>query len=230
MELSNKALSFLVIIAMSLSLISTIYLIYNMQFIFSNPSDLTGKAPSGTGEINLSVEGAISITLYNNSINFGDGFVNTSKCTNATLSISYDGGLNTYNDSNGNDCWINTGGAPLEPSDPFKIENTGTRNVTLTILGPEPVDFFTGTNPPTASPNLYNLSWQGENIDNGCSTGLITLWNSFNGSIQMLCPNDGFGYTPNNDELAINIKVQIPGSGIDTGREYSNDSIEFTAS
>ena len=228
MELSNKTLSFLVILAMGVSLVSTIYLIYQAHLIFVNP---TGKAPSGTGEVNLSVESVISIILYNNSIDFGSGFVNTSKCTNATLSIRHDSGANTYNDSNGNDCWRSTTGADVPaPQNMFKVVNTGTQNVTLTVLGPEPIDFFTGINPPTASPDLYNLSWQGENIDNGCTSGLVTVWTTFNGSIQTICPNNGFGYTPNNDELAINIKVQIPGSGIDTGREYRNDSIEFTAS
>ncbi len=231
MKFSNKTLTFLVILAMSVSLISTLYLIYTIQIIFSNPSYLTGKAPSGTGEINLTTESVISIELYNNSIDFGSGFVNTTKCTNATLSISYDGGLNTYNDSNGNDCWRGTTGADVPaPLNMFKIVNTGTQNVTLTVRGPKPIDFFTGINPPTASPDLYNLSWQGENIDNGCTTGLVTAWMFFNGTYQIICPNFGLGYIPTNNEVAINVKVQIPGSGVDTGREYSNDSIEFTAS
>jgi len=227
MALSNKTLTYLVILAMSLSILSSIYLFFQMQTILN----LTGKAPSGIGEVNLSVESVISIVLFNNSIDFGSGFVNTTKCTNATLSIRYDTGLNTYNDSGGNDCWRASNGADVPgPSAPFKIENTGTQNVTLTVIGPVPSDFFTGNNPPSASPDLYNLSWQGENIDNGCTTGLITTWTTFNGTTQIICPNNGFGYTSSNDELAINIKIQIPGSGIDTGLEYRNDSIEFTAS
>ena len=231
MKLSNKKLTLLVILAMGVSLISTLYLIYNTQRLYSNSSDLTGKIPSGTGEVNLTTESVISIILYNNSIDFGSGFVNTSKCTNATLSIRHDSGANTYNDSGGNDCWRGTTGADVPaPQNMFKIINTGTQNVTLTVRGPEPTDFFIGINPPTASPDLYNLSWQGENIDNGCSSGLIIIWTSFNGTDQIICPNDGLAYIPSSDELAINIEVQIPGSGIDTGREYSNDSIEFTAS
>ena len=230
MKLSNKVLAFLVILAMSISLISALGLMNKIQEFLSKPIELTGKAPTDTGEVNLTVQLSISISLNVDTLDFGSGFINTTKCTNATLSIRHDNGANTYNDSGGNDCWRSTTGADVPgPTNPFEVENDGDGNITLTITGPHPTDFFTGTNPPTASTDLYNLSWQGENMDNGCTSGLVTSWTAFNGTTQMVCDNNLFGFIPTSDELAINIKVQIPANGIDTGREYHNDSIVFTA-
>ena len=230
MKFSNKILTLLVIFTMGLSLISTLSLMTKLQELISKPTELTGKAPTDTGEVNLTVQQIISISLNVDTLDFGSGFINATKCTNATLSIRHDGGLNTYNDSDGNDCWRSTTGADvLGPSNPFEIENDGDDNVSITITGPHPYDFFTGVNPPTADPSLYNLSWAGENMDNGCTSGLVQTWTAFNGTTHIVCDNNMFGFSSSSDDLAINIKVQIPASGIDTGREYRNDSIVFTA-
>ncbi len=221
----------LVVFTMGLSLLSALSLMTKLQELISKPTELTGKAPTASGEVNLTVQSVISIKLNSDVIDFGSGFINTSKCTNATLSIRHGGGLNTYNDSDGNDCWRSTTGADVPgPSNPFEIENDGDDNVTLTITGPHPYDFFTGVNPPTTDPALYNISWQGENIDNGCTSGLVTSWTAFNGTTHIVCDNNRLGFISTDDEVAVNIKVQIPASGIDTGREYQNDSIIFTAS
>ena len=230
MKFSNKSLALLVILAMSLSLFSTLSLINSIQKFFPRPVELTGKAPTALGEVNLTVQQLVSIILWNNTIDFGAGTVNnTQPCNNATVSIEWAGGpTGSYSDPN--DCWINsTGGQPSQPSYPFTIENDGNENVTLTITGPTPTDFFTASGPPAVGPEFYNLSWAGENMDNGCTSGLITAWTSFNGSEQTICDNNYFGFVAGDDDLAVNIRVQIPAQGIDKNQEYKNDSIVFTA-
>ncbi len=222
MKFSNKSLGLLVILAMSLSLFSTLSLINSIQKFFPRPVELTGKAPTALGEVNLTVQQLVSIILWNNTIDFGAGTVNTSlPCNNATIAIRWDSTSLTYDDAD--DCWINsTGGQPSQPSYPFTIENDGNENVTLTITGPTPTDFFTSSGPPAVGPEFYNLSWAGENIDNGCTSSgdFIEVWTAFNGSEQTICDNNRFGFVAGDDDLAVNIQVQIPAQGIDKNQEY----------
>ena len=197
--------------------------------ISPRPVELTGKLPTASGEVNLTVQQFVSIILWNNTIDFGAGSVNnTLPCNNATIAIRWDTGLLTYDDAD--NCWINTtNGNPPQPSHPFTLENEGNENVTLTVTGPTPTDFFTASGPPAADPSLYNLSWAGENMDNGCTSGLVQTWTAFNGSEQTICDNNYFGFVAGDDDLAVNIRVQIPAQGIDKNQEYKNDSIVFTA-
>ena len=240
MELSNKALSLLVVLAMSLSLVSTMSLLNRVQRVLPSPEELTGKAPTALGEVNLTVESAISIVLWNSTIDFGQGFVNTtgvkaSLCLNwANLSIRWAGGpTGTYADTGTSDCWNSfVAGQPTEPSYPFTIENEGNQNVTLQVTGPTPLDFFNNEAGLTNA-SWYNLTWQGENMDtDACSVSgdFTTRWTTFNGSIQTICANDRYGYVSGADDLAVNIAVQIPTNGLTVGTEYKNSSITFTAS
>ena len=237
MALSNKTLTYLVILAMSVSFFSTLTLLNRLKN-FSVPEEITGKAQSVQGEINLTVESAISIILRNASIDFGSGFVNTSgpkatPCANfATLNITYNGGNPLYVDSSGNDCWNSfIPGQPTEPISPFLIENEGNQNVTLTVTGPTPLDFFNNEAGLT-NPAYYDLSWKGVNIEaNACSVpgDFTDTWTTFGGT-QTICDNDRFGFISGADELAVDIQVQIPTTGLSPGTEYKNSTITFTAS
>ena len=232
-DISNRTLALLLVTAIVVSLGATVYTLNVMSGVGVPP---TGRAQSEAGEVNLSVESAISIILHNNTIDFGLGFVNTTApkdtqtCAGyANLSIRYDSGAGTYYDEN--DCWTSLiANQPTEPSWPFTIENEGNQNVTLQVLGPEPIDFFNNDADLTNTSN-YNLSWQGENMEaNACSGGdLTTAWTTFSGAQQTICANSHYGYVSDADDLAVNIKVIIPAVGLDAG-EYKNSSITFTAS
>ena len=206
-------MALLLVTAIIVSLGSTVFTLN----ILSGVRLPTGRAPTDTGEVNLTVQQSISLLLWNDTIDFGVGIVNnTQPCNNATIAIRWDTGSLTYDDAD--NCWINTtDGNPPQPSHPFTLENDGNENVTLTVIGPIPYDFFTSSGPPAADPSLYNLSWAGENMDNGCTSGLVQTWTAFNGTTHIVCDNNMFGFSSSSDDLAINIKVQIPASGIDTG-------------
>ena len=243
MELSNKTLALLVVFAIFFSFFSTVSVLlkFNSLKIYK---EVTGQATTSvnSGRVNLTVEQSISILLNNATIDFGTGFVNVSEnppCTNATLSIVHtEGGDNTYSDP-GN-CWVSkTAGQPTQPESPFEIENDGNQNLSLTITGPPPYDFFTpfggSGNPPSADPTVYNLSFSAADVDVGaCGSGETAAWTTFDGSAQPVCnsgtPDNDFGFVSSMDQIAVNIQVQIPASGIDTGAEYKNQTITFTGS
>ena len=227
MKLTYRTMAFLLVTAIVVSLGATVYTLN----ILGGVRLPTGRAPTDTGEVNLTVQQSISLLLWNDTIDFGEGSVNnTQPCNNATIAIRWDTGSLTYDDAD--NCWINTtDGNPPQPSHPFTLENDGNENVTLTVIGPIPYDFFTSSGPPAADPSLYNLSWAGENMDNGCTSSgdFIEVWTTFNGTSQTICDNNRFGFVSGDDDLAVNIQVQIPGQGIDKNQEYKNDSIIFTA-
>jgi len=183
-DISNRTLALLLVTAIVVSLGATVYTLNTI----SGVRIPAGRATSEAGEVNLTVESAVSIILWNTTIDFGQGFVNTSgpkagQCTNfANLSIRWAGSALTYVDTNGNDCWNSfISGQPTTPTHPFTMENEGNQNVTLTVLGPTPLDFFDGE--PT-NPAYYNLSFQGENMEaNACSVAgdLTSAWTTFTG-------------------------------------------------
>ncbi len=225
-DISNRTLALLLVTAIVVSLGATVYTLN----ILGGVKLPTGRAPTDTGEVNLTVQQSISLLLWNDTIDFGVGIVNnTQPCNNATIAIRWDSGGLSYDDAD--NCWINTtNGEPPQPSHPFTLENDGNENVTLTVIGPIPYDFFTSSGPPEADPSLYNLSWAGENmIGLGCTSGLVQAWTTFNGTSQTICPDNRFAFVADDDDLAVNIQVQVPGQGIDKNQEYKNDSIVFTA-
>ena len=212
MLISNKALFLLIVFSISLSIITTIYMLEKM----GNASQKTvGKATTDSGKITVSVQNSVSIVLINDMIDFGTGYVNTSKCqTNATL---YAG--ETYNDSDGVDCWTDNTVLPTS----LILENDGNRNVTITVRGPANSSFFNNYN----GSEPYGISWKARNRDyNSCPGIMQANYTDFNGTAKAACgdmyPQD------QNDTIAIDLKVVIPAHNLTQG-VYQNISISFTA-
>ncbi len=214
-EISNKILAFLVVLAISLTGISTLTLLNRLSNIKEGMPP-TGRALTESGNVTLTVQDATSIYLYKNIVDFGTGYVNTSKAvcaTNATLNASYG-----YIDSNGEDCWTDNTKEPTS----LAVENDGNRNVSLKIKGPTVASFFQDQGAPVS-----NISWASRNNETGsCAEGLQDTFVSFEGTDQTACGR--LLFTPSSsDDLAIDIQVIIP-AGLPVG-PYSNSTIEFTA-
>ena len=229
-DISNRTLALLLVTAIVVSLGATVYTLNTMSGVRLP----TGRAGSEAGEVNLTVENAISILLWNSTIDFGKGHVNqtgpkVALCANfANLSITWNGGSPDYTDTNDDDCWNSVDvGQPTQPTHPFTIENEGNQNVTLSVLGPTPADFF--NNQPVG---YYELMWQGENMEaDACSVAgdFETTWTNFSGVSQDICANNRYGFVSGADDLAVNIAVMIPVLGLTPGTEFKNSSITFTA-
>ncbi len=230
MELSNKFLAVLVVLAIAMSGFSTILLLNKLSGITVSPEKITGRAQEDYGKINLTVESTISIRLLESTlIDFGSGYVNTSDLlcnwgggsTHANLSVTDDGG---YVDDN--NCWVSQTIEPPEPDQPFYIENDGNQDVQLDINCPSAGTMFSGY----AGHNRKNLTWFGsENETNSCS-GVLTTTGVCDGTDQTIC--SVFEYHQpaeegNGDEIEVGIGVIIP-DGLSV-QEY-NSTIMFTAS
>jgi hypothetical protein len=210
-DISNRTLALLLISAIVVSLGITIYSL-NML----TTGKITGRATTQPGNVTVTIQDATSIWLYKSIVDFGVGYVNTSKAacaTNATLNASYQ-----YRDSEGSDCWTDNTKSPTG----MAVENDGNRNVTLQIEGPPPATFFQGAGAPVA-----NISWKARNNEsNSCNTGLQSTYISFDGTLQTACSK--LLFTPSNqDDIAIDIQVIVP-AGL-APAVYTNSTIELTA-
>ena len=209
-DVSNRTLALFLVSAIVVSLGITIY---SLNMLTSD--QITGRATLQPGNVSLTIQDATSIYLTKSIVDFGSGYVNTTKticATNATLNASYG-----YIDSAGNDCWVGTS-VPTS----LAVENDGNRNITLYVKGPPPATFYQGLGAPVA-----NISWVARNNESSsCNTGLSTSVLSFDGTVQTACSKMFF--TPStSDDVAIDIVVVIP-AGLAPG-VYTNSTIEFTA-
>jgi hypothetical protein len=221
-DISNRTLALLLVTSIIVSLGFTLYSLNGIT-----RDAVTGRVGStGSGRVNLTVASSVSISLVNSAIDFGTGYVNSSKSTcntNATLNA----GAN-YNDTEGaadtaNNCWSQTVGSVTPKG--LQIENDGNVNVLLTMVGPDVHNFL---NYSTSGSYPRNFSWRARDNQTACATGatLQSTYIVFNGSSQNVCSN--FSYQPNaNDELGIDVRLVIP-VDIKPGT-YSNSSIVFTA-
>jgi hypothetical protein len=216
-EISNKLLAVLVVISLTVSGFSIMTLLNKLNLVKEGLQQPTGRALTGVGNVTLTVSDAISIILLRDIVDFGSGYVNSSKpacATNATLSAGQ-----SYNDSEDNDCWTDNTKAPTS----LDLENDGNRNVTVTVIGPSVGSFFQGQGDPIA-----NISWRARNNEtDSCAQGLSAYYQSFEGTSQTVCSKLLFS-PANSDDIAIDVQVVIPASllpGV-----YTNSTIEFTAS
>jgi len=216
-DISNKFLAFLVFIAISLSTFSTLTLLNRLDLVKESPKEITGKAPIDLGNVSLEVIQDLSIILSVDTVDFGNGFINTSggkdpSCQiNATLSAEA-----TYSDRD--DCWTAT-----ETPTNLELYNAGNVNVSLTVLGPIKDDFFNNE----VTVNTKNITWKFRNNETDACTENVTAalsYRDFDGTAQSICTN--LRYIPNEqDSLAIDIQVVIPPDlGVGT---YENSTIEF---
>ena len=212
-DISNRTLALLLVTAIVVSVGFTLFTLNGLE------RSTTGRATLQPGNVSLTIQDATSIYLYKSIVDFGSGYVNTTKticATNATLNASYG-----YIDSAGNDCWVGSGSTPPSPTS-LAVENDGNRNISLYVKGPPPATFYQGLGAPVA-----NISWVARNNESSsCNTGLSTSVLSFDGTVQTACSKMFF--TPStSDDVAIDIVVVIP-AGLAPG-VYTNSTIEFTA-
>ncbi len=212
-DMSNKALAFILVASIVITLGFTVFTLNELS-----AQRITGFASSGQGRVNFTVQSSVSIVLTNSIIDFGSGYVNSSKCgTNATLFAGA-----TYNDTENNDCWVDTANAaPVS----FNIQNDGNRNIQLQVIGPDQRAFL---NYSGSSPN--NLTWRARNNETtSCVAGATfqTAYTDFGGALKTVCSN--MTYQPSSqDEVAVDIQVVIPVDILPGLR--TNSTVDFQAS
>jgi len=217
-EISNKTLATLLIASIVISLGGTIVALNKLGTLGGlGYVQITGRATTDTGTAAVSVSESVSITLIQDSVNFGTGWVDTSiaACDGAG-DIIY---LSTLGQNN-KSCF--TDGSPvIPPSNTFVVENDGTVNVSVHISGDSNLTLFsTGS-----AQSTYEYKWNAtDNESTSCGSALQTSEKNFDENASAC---DQLYWDNNNDRIKVDVYVKFP---YNIGpANYQDSTISFQA-
>jgi hypothetical protein len=199
LQISSRTLASLLLISIIVSISMTIISINRLNEVSMGITGFSIVNSTGTASVNVSATTSITFTV--NTVNFGNGSVNTTGgYTNCTMRINGSAtitksGCVAFNDVNTN--------AP----DAFIIENTGNTNIAVTINSSSNATVFIGGNASVVK-YQYTLS---ENETNSCVAGFndtLTNWTDVVASEVSICQN--LSYVDTTDSLRLGILVVIP--------------------
>jgi len=194
MEISNKALAWLVVAAIMVSVFGTLSSLERLN----RSNIMTFHATSNdTGTASVQVSQSVVLRYAINAVNFGSGSVNTTgtahQCVlaiNSTTNIFKDAGCIGFN-STGN---------------PFVLENAGTGFLNVTLNFTENATTFLG-----GTPGLAWFRYAISNNESGSCVGTLSNpgWTDVvRGSVTNICTN--LSWTDSADSLRIGINISIP--------------------
>jgi hypothetical protein len=179
----NNILMFVAMVAVTIALFNLIITINKIDDIRT----LTGFA-TDIGTANLTIQGAAAINFTTDIVNWGDGYVNESEGTRATLDTL---------------AGTVTGGTWTPVSSGLLLENIGNSNVTLNLTSSKNAASFIGGTAPT-------FQWRVSNNEAGsCTTDPSPVaYSEVNTSTHLTCPI--FQWTNTADVLEIDLNITIP--------------------
>ncbi len=223
-EISNKTLAVLLVMALAISLVGTLISLDRIGRM-----GVTGAATSGTGAVNLTVSITAAITLINNTVFWGSGYVNgttiTSNCSLDTSTLVPERGRASTGGLGGGGCVDFSGNI-----DGIVLENSG--NTDLIV-------YFNSTQ--NASGFLYNVTdsiikpkfmWKVANGKPGACKGTLgpTAWVEMNNTNQTplvtICTQLDWGDTSDRLNISFNITFH---RNISAGEHNTSLSISAAA-
>jgi hypothetical protein len=204
MDLSNKALALVLIIATTISLVGIVMTVSRLDDVGS--VYVSGRATTDTGTTNFTINSTISVAFIQNNVDFGTGIVNGSGSHNCTLNTTGPAMLNGgVNPTGGPDCiGFNASVQPL------RIQNQGTSNVTLNITFSQIASTFVGGTSPSFS---YRSSWNdslsscgGNGLNANVSVNEVAAANT-NISV---CNATRFNWVTGSRTLNLDLGIKIP--------------------
>ncbi len=178
-------------VILGLSIFVTIVVFSILMLTLRNFGVMTGHA-TATGEANLTIQTAASISFNISQVNWGTGYVNE---TEPSATLDTEGAMNgTDWDS------VNSG---------LVVQNDGNVNVSLNLTSSKNADDFIGGTDPS-------FKWRAsENETDSCPGTLsVTSYTSATTSHQNLC--DNMGYIDTKDTIEIDLEVVVPQDALGT--------------
>jgi|FLOH01.1.fsa_nt_gi hypothetical protein len=226
MEETNKTLALLLVAAIVVSLGGTIVSLNKMGEIEISKG-ITGKA-TGTGDVDINISDRTSITVNQNAINFGNGWVDNA-CNNCTMDTN--GTSGTVSDTN---CckgeWGASSGAAVDWRDGFWIENDGNTNLSVNLTSDASATTLIGGNSPapqfqwaitagSSATNCQNAT-RCANVETVAESAAscggawsLNDWEDINTSETNVCSGNGnnvFEPTGTKNEFLLDFKVRVP--------------------
>ncbi|MBN1543846.1 hypothetical protein JW898_00110 [Candidatus Woesearchaeota archaeon] len=214
-EISNKTLATLLVVAIVISLAGTFFAMRGVSQVTNVISG--AQTASGTAKVNITEQ--LSISMVENLVDFGAG--------NRLTTLAVDSECNlTSADNAVPDCWNDTGSNYAGVHD-FKIMNDGNLNANVTVTSAkDPTEFFTtcaGSGTILGGTPDYQFKSLASATENGCLSGTVDTFTSFDKSAQLICTN--LTFTDGTDKMNVSIRLQVPAgpAGVCT------DAVTFTA-
>jgi len=215
-EISNKTLATLLVVAIVISLAGTFFA---MRGVSQVTNIVTGAqvAPTGTAKVNISEQA--SITLIENTVDFGTGNRKPSVPVNVECNLSSE----NYTVP---DCWNSTGSNYLTSSGDFMIENDGNVYVNVTVNGTPSASFFNSCNTATILGGTPAYEWRSFEpaTGGGCQSGMQASLVGMSATPVRVCANlttDG-----GDDRVNVSITLRVPAG---PSGECEDNGVTFTA-
>ncbi len=205
-DVSNKGLAVLLVLAIVVSIGGTLISLNKMG------TGITGYASDDeTGTASLEIQSLVQITLTDSSVDFGVCALNSSQVLTYDSNSSNNQSLEDANSQ----CTY-----PNGVNDVFTLENTGNKDVNLTIKSDTSAASF--VNAPSA--DLKTFAFVGIDNDGGCVSGLQTSFTNFTAADTdyLLCSN--FTTPSTSDEVDIAFRVTLPPDAL-TGQRQATITI-----
>jgi len=196
MELSNKSLALLLVVAIVISVGGTMVSLSKLNSIRYTGFASSSNSPQGTA--NLTINSSLVLTFVVSNVNFGTGYTNDSGAGIEQCVMDTNGSANSA------DCiGFNSGVSP------FVLRNDGNKNLNVSISANEnATTFISGTNP------VFQFFIE-DNETGSCTTPNPTVWTDMNTTSVDMCGTGGLLANPStSDELRIHIKVSVPQDAI----------------
>ena len=204
MDISNKFLAFLLVIAIVVSVVGVWYSVDRLNTFAA----LTGFASQDTGYVNVTVESYASLIAVNDTVNFGTGQI-AATYEFARLTTE-DGGTAPAN-------WTNS--TVYDPQ-PLRVENNGNVNLSVDLTSNATATQFIGGNGPDFEIAAADVG------AGACASGLQSAYTDVTGSNQTICSNLGSG--DGLDEVWVNVTIQVP-TGVSQGAKSATFIFTGTA-
>ena len=204
MDISNKFLAFLLVIAIGISIVGVGYTVTRLNKI----GFLTGFATTDTGFVNITLGTNVSVTATTDTIDFGSGY----------LDPTYDWVVLTTED--GTTVPTNWSNTTVYSPVPLVLANDGNINITLNFSSDKAADAFIGGDGP------YFKYASADKDAGACGSGLVTTYTDVVAATQWVCTN--MGSASGQDEVYVNVSIKVP-SGVTSGAKAATLSFTATA-
>ncbi|MGB9708314.1 MAG: hypothetical protein ACPLXC_03270 [Candidatus Pacearchaeota archaeon] len=205
MDISNKFLVVLLVIAIVISIFGAWYSIDSINKFVS----ITGFQTSGNVTVNITERAEINVTQPDCA--FGSGYV-TPPYAWAELYPGNSSGLCAGTDVKGN--WTNT--TTYNPNC-MEVRNDGNRNLRINVSsGKDASGFIGGTNPE------YKV-WSADKETGSCSSGLIPFASRVSMDTTNITICDNMAPTNTSDEIYVGCYLKVP----DNAYGYKSDTWSF---
>lgn len=221
MEDTNRVLALLLVASIVISLGGTIVSLSKLEGL-----GITGyQTATDTGLVQLNITSETNIAITSGTMDFGNGFVN-STCSNCTMWSNSNSTGSNYSDASCCESdWTVLG---PNASSGIWVQNQGNTNLTVNInFSANAASFIGGSNPaPLFDFRIVNDSdartcqhtactapgddTTGSCVDPGWGNQYMSSWATANTSDVLVCASGGFKPITTQDEFAVDIRVRVP--------------------